>query len=172
MAKGMIRDKQLEVRWRRIIREHGGSGLTIRAFCRKSKLAESAFYFWRSELQRRILECRQAEQEQRRQSKRSAQAPAASPAFVEVRLAASNAERVEGTSPAGMQRQIGSSAGGRIEIELSGGLRIHVTPPVDRAALADVVAVLSLDLGDSDGLPRVAPIGLPRVIPGGEGRPC
>ena len=145
MAKGMIRDKHLEARWRRIIGEHGGSGLTIRAFCRKSKLAESAFYFWRSELQRRDnercepqrrrLQRHQAERKQHsQQSKRSAQAPTASPAFVEVRLAASRAERVEGHS--------GTCAGGRIEIELSGSRRVHVSPPVDRQTLADVLSVL------------------------------
>jgi hypothetical protein len=36
-------------------------------------------------------------------------------------------------------------AGGRIEIVLSGGRRVHVAAPVDRRALADVLAVLSLD---------------------------
>ena len=36
-------------------------------------------------------------------------------------------------------------AGGRIEIGLSGDRRVHVVPPVDRRALADVLAVLSLD---------------------------
>ena len=128
MAKGTSRDKRREARWRRMIREHGRSGLTIRDFCRKSNLHESAFYFWRGELQRRGLVRRQAEQEQRRQRTRSAQAPstASTPAFVEVRL--------EGHSS--------TPAGGRIEIELSGGRRIHVTAPVDRQALADVLSVL------------------------------
>ena len=36
-------------------------------------------------------------------------------------------------------------AGGRIEIVLSGGRRVHVAPPVDRRALADVLAVLEAE---------------------------
>lgn len=83
---------------------------------RKGQLRETAFYFWRRELERR-----QAEQEQRQ----STDSPVA-PAFVAVRI----------------EEQDGTPAGGRIEIELSGGRRVHVTAPVDRQALADVLAVL------------------------------
>jgi hypothetical protein len=36
-------------------------------------------------------------------------------------------------------------AGGRIEIVLSGDRRVHVAAPVDRQALADVLAVLRFD---------------------------
>lgn len=118
MAKNKGRDRQREARWRRIIREQGRSGLGVREFCRRGKLTETAFYFWRRELQ-----CRQAEQEQRRPD------PPAVPAFVPVRV----------------EEHSGSAAGGRIEIELSGGRRVHVCPPVDRQALADVLAVLRLD---------------------------
>ena len=75
MAKGKGRDRRREAQWRRIIREHTRSGLTIREFCRKSKLPESAFYFWRRELQHR-----QADQEQRRL------APTSAPAFLAVRV--------------------------------------------------------------------------------------
>lgn len=117
MAIGKIRDKRRETRWRRIIREHGRSGLSVREFCRRSKLHESAFYFWRRELQHR-----QAEQQQRA----SADATAA-PAFVPVRVERHDAP---------------VAGGGRIEIELSGGRRVHVASPVDRQALADVLAVL------------------------------
>ena len=77
MAKGKQRDRQLERRWRRIVREHQHSGLSVRQFCRRSKLTETAFYFWRGELQRR-----QGEQEQRRRSDAPAQA-----AFIPVHIA-------------------------------------------------------------------------------------
>jgi hypothetical protein len=53
MANGKGRDRQREVRWRRVVLEQRGSGLTIRDFCRKRKLRESAFYFWRGELGKR-----------------------------------------------------------------------------------------------------------------------
>jgi hypothetical protein len=124
MAKGVSRDRRRESQWRQIISEHGRSGLSIREFCRKGKLRETAFYFWRRELQRRQVEgsTRRAEQEQRR----PARCPAV-PAFVAVRV----------EEPAGA-----AATGGRIEVELSGGRRVHVTAPVDRQTLADVLAVL------------------------------
>ena len=53
MAKGRDRDWRRETRWRRIIREQGRSGLSVREFCRRGKLTETAFYFWRRELLRR-----------------------------------------------------------------------------------------------------------------------
>ena len=119
MANGKERDGRREARWRRIVREHERSGLGIREFCRRGKLTETAFYFWRHELQRR-----QAEQEQHRDAD-----PPAPPAFVPVQV----------------EEHSAAATVGRIEIELSDGRRIHVTAPVDRQALADVLAVLRFD---------------------------
>ena len=119
MAKGVSRDRRREAQWRGVIRAHRDSGLTIREFCRKRKLPESAFYFWRGELQRR-----QAEPEQRR--------PADPPAFVPVRVE-------DASACAGAPAR----AAGRIEIELPGGGRVHVIAPVDRQALADVLLAVS-----------------------------
>ena len=141
MAKGKEPDRRLEAQWRRIIRQHIRSGLTIREFCGRSKLPESAFYFWRRELTRRDLGRPKQDKERRNR-------PPARGAFVPVRLAVSNAEGVA-ESPC-------AEVPARIEIVLSGGRRVHVTAPVDRAALADVLAVLSLDFGAGWG----------------EGRPC
>ena len=109
MARGKVRDKSKEVFWRRTMRRQRQSGLTVRAFCRKHAVRESAFYFWRRELARR-----------------------------EVTDAAFMPVRVTEEAPA--------LAGGRIEIVLPGDRRVHVAAPVDRRALADVLAVLSLDL--------------------------
>jgi hypothetical protein len=74
-------------------------------------------------------------------------APLAAPAFVPVRVE-------EHSTPAG-----GSPNGTeyRLVIELPGGRRVHVTTPVDRAALADVIAVLE---------------GLPSEALAKEGQPC
>ena len=129
MAKGKDRDRRLEARWRRIIRQHAWSGLNIRDFCRKSNLRESAFYFWRQELKRRGLDRSDAEhssgvalarpEEQRKR-------PSGQATFVPVRV--TDDVRADG---------------GRIEIVLSGGRRVHVVAPVDRQALADVLAVLA-----------------------------
>lgn len=145
MAKGASRDRRREVRWRGIMREQDRSGLSIRGFCRKSKLPETAFYYWRSELQRRQAEhvsgvaSAKPEEQRRPQScvgQDSGAAPV--PTFVPV--------RVEEQSTA-------SPAGGRIEIVLPGGRRVHVTAPVDRQALADVLAVLA---GAEGGQARAA----------------
>jgi transposase-like protein len=123
MAGGKNRDRRREAYWRRIVREQRGSGLTIREFCRKSKLTESAFHFWRRELERR-----EAEHEQRQGQRRAPKSPRPprAPVFVPVRVT----------------EQFQPQTGGRIEIELSGGRRVHVIAPVDRQTLADVLAVL------------------------------
>ncbi len=36
-----------EAFWRELFSRHAKSGLSARAFCRREKVAESAFYFWR-----------------------------------------------------------------------------------------------------------------------------
>jgi transposase-like protein len=63
MAKNM-RNTSREVFWRRIVADFRRSGLTVRTFCRRRKLHESAFYFWRRTIQERdamrhgLLQCR------------------------------------------------------------------------------------------------------------------
>ena len=47
MAKGKEPDRRLESQWRRIVGEHKQSWLNIRQFCRRGKLRETAFHFWR-----------------------------------------------------------------------------------------------------------------------------
>jgi transposase-like protein len=42
-----------EVFWRDVVARFGTSGLSVRAFCRREKLHESAFYFWRRTLAER-----------------------------------------------------------------------------------------------------------------------
>jgi transposase-like protein len=46
MAKHQ-RDAAKERFWRDVIRRHAASGQSVRAFCLREKLTESAFYFWR-----------------------------------------------------------------------------------------------------------------------------
>lgn len=50
MAKLERRDVAKEAFWRGALAKFAASGLTIRAFCRREGLSESAFYFWRREL--------------------------------------------------------------------------------------------------------------------------
>jgi transposase len=128
MANGRGRDKRREALWRRADHRQRGSGLTVRAFCRGSGLSEPTFYFWRRELERRDSAQRQTvpKPRKRRTQLSKPSLPEAVPPFVPVRVTEETA----------------CKAGGRIEIVLSAGRRVQVTGPVDRAALADVLAVL------------------------------
>lgn len=116
MAKGKARDASKEAFWRSMIERHGQSRLAIREFCRNEKLSEPSFYAWRREIARRETQSRIVPKRPRRRRKAS---------FVPVRLATESAP-----------------SNGRIEIELSRDRRIHLTSPIDKQALADVLAVL------------------------------
>lgn len=50
------RSVERESFWRDAFRRHEASGLTVRAFCRREKLHESAFYFWRRAVAERDAE--------------------------------------------------------------------------------------------------------------------
>lgn len=47
------RSLERETFWRDVLARFRGSGLSVRAFCRQEKLAETAFYFWRRTLAER-----------------------------------------------------------------------------------------------------------------------
>jgi transposase len=53
MARAKQRDLRKEAHWRKQLRRQRRSGMTAREFCRQHGLAESAFYFWRREIERR-----------------------------------------------------------------------------------------------------------------------
>jgi hypothetical protein len=48
-----VRDQKKEAQWRRLVRGQPGGGLSVRAYCAKHGVKESAFYWWRVELARR-----------------------------------------------------------------------------------------------------------------------
>lgn len=129
MAKGKRRDKSKEAYWQQKFDEHRQSGLSIRAFCHKHGLTETAFYFWRRELTRRQVE-RPSKPRRRRAL------------FVPIRVAPgfvpkeSGLRRGETEAPS---RHVGS---GEIAIALGDGRRIHLTPPVDKQTLGDILAVM------------------------------
>lgn len=50
------RDGGRERRWRGVVKRFAAGGLTVRAFCRREGLPESAFYFWRRTLKERDAE--------------------------------------------------------------------------------------------------------------------
>ena len=53
MAQGKPRDERKERQWRRWIGEWRTSGLSVRSFCSRRRLAETRFYAWRRVLDRR-----------------------------------------------------------------------------------------------------------------------
>jgi transposase len=57
MAKGR-RDAGREMFWREVIGRQAASGLGVRAFCRREKLTESAFHWWRRTIARRDAQAR------------------------------------------------------------------------------------------------------------------
>ena len=56
MSKVATRDLQKESAWRRRLRQQSKSGQSVRAWCRKHRVTETAFYWWRRELARRDVE--------------------------------------------------------------------------------------------------------------------
>jgi hypothetical protein len=56
MARRQMRDRHKERSWRRHLQEWEGSGDTIRGYCRRQRLSEASFHFWRAELRRRDQE--------------------------------------------------------------------------------------------------------------------
>jgi len=53
MVRIAQRVRKTEAFWRRMIRGHRGSGLSIRAWCRRHGVHEATFYGWRARLARR-----------------------------------------------------------------------------------------------------------------------
>jgi hypothetical protein len=114
-CRGPRREGAKEKFWRRTLREFADSEQSVREFCRVRQLSEPSFYAWR-----RTLALRDADRS------RAARAAVTAPAFLPIRLA--DARNAPIDVP--------------IEIELTGGHRIRVRPPVDRAALIEIVAAL------------------------------
>lgn len=50
---GQHRDPTREQTWRNLLKQFATSGQSVRAFCAARRLKETAFYFWRAEIQRR-----------------------------------------------------------------------------------------------------------------------
>lgn len=113
--RGALRDPKKEAFWRRMLREQGGSGLSVRAWCDRCGLNQGTFCWWRRELARRDAAGRDP-----------GRAEDAKPAFMPVRVAAAGE----------------TGNGGSIEIVLTGGHRIRLSGCVDRQMLAEVLAVM------------------------------
>jgi len=76
------RDPHLEQFWRDVMAGWSASGLTVRDYCRRHRITETAFHYWRRELRRRGT-------------------PATSPAFVPVTVVPAPMIAVEVRCPSG-----------------------------------------------------------------------
>ena len=56
MAKSRARDLTKEAAWRRRLDRQADSGQSIRGWCRRHRVKEAAFHWWRRELARRDAE--------------------------------------------------------------------------------------------------------------------
>lgn len=117
MAKGRARDLVKEATWRRRLDRQAASEQSVRAWCRRHRVKEAAFHWWRRELVRRDAEAQPA-------------------AFLPVHLAEEPA--VNGDCTIG-DRVIGNPA---IEIVLTDGRQVRITGPVNREMLTMVLDVL------------------------------
>jgi hypothetical protein len=115
MARGQ-RDPKRERFWREALRRQKSSALTVRAFCAREQLAETAFHAWR-----RILRERDAERRP---------APSPAPAFVPVVV------RQEGRGEAA------DAATADIVIDLRGGRAIRLPASMPAEQLARIVRAI------------------------------
>ncbi len=129
------RDVAKERFWRKVIGDHAGSGLSVKAYCRKRGVSEASFFAWRRELAHRDVELRQpSNAPQSLVSKRTRQTSQqnemterrAPPLWAQLHVTPGEASSREAT----------------IEIVLPVGVRVLVSEGTSRQALIDVFAVL------------------------------
>jgi transposase len=121
--KGPVRDRAKEREWRERMQRWRRSGESVRAFCRREDLRESAFYAWRRELARR----REEHQVLRGDGKEAG----ASPSAEAVRFL-----------PVQVVEEGRREDSGGVEILVGRERTIRVRPGFDRQTLLDVLAVL------------------------------
>jgi transposase-like protein len=113
MAKGKVRNRELEAAWRERLARQQTSGLTVRQFCREAGWPESAFHYWKRELQRRDGQSAAAQRKPPRQG-----------------------------PPALLPVTIGQAAPAPIEVSLPGGATLRVADGCDATLLKRVIGAL------------------------------
>ena len=129
MAKTRARDLAKEAAWRRRLGQQAESGQSVRAWCRKHRVTEAAFYRWRRELVRR-------DAAREPSGRRGAGKQAAS--FVPVHVAGEPTR--DGYLGGGDQ----DGGAALIEIVLTDGRRVRISGPVDQQRLTAVLEALAL----------------------------
>ena len=129
--KGVARDAGLERRWRRLLAGHARSGMTVRAYCRKARVPETAFYYWRGEVLRRDRESGERQPAMSRRDRAAKGAAGGKPAaasFSEVEV-----KRGESTS---------TCRGSEIDVILPSAVVVRVGRSVDEEQLRRVLAAV------------------------------
>lgn len=152
------RDRVREEFWRAAVRRRESEGLTVREFCRRQRLQESTYHFWRRELKRRDAEAAASSQGQ--QTVEFGRAKRNKSAAVSVdRLgprppmrARPMAQRTAHFVPVIVAA--GDGAGPVAEIVLPGACMVRVTRGCDSETLRMVLAVLSCLPGGASGEER------------------
>lgn len=116
------RDAGREAFWRDVLRRQAGSGLSVRAFCRRDKLGGSNLYAWR-----RTIAQRDQEKASSTKRKGKAKRPKSSPAFV----------------PVAVKGRLEDEAG--IIIELDGWRRLRLNEAIEPERLASIVHALEAE---------------------------
>jgi transposase-like protein len=147
------RDPNKESFWRELLSRQSRSGLTVRAFCDREALRETAFYFWRKEIQRR---------DGRSTARRM---PALS--FVELH-AATMPTAVDPVAVAPVEREA------PLELLLPGDRRLLIHDGCDAGLLQRVVAALAAASSPTGSAANLPTLSLPAVSlsKGKEGRSC
>jgi len=117
MAKSRARDLAKEAAWRRRVDRHAASGQSVRAWCCRHRVKETAFHWWRRELARR-------DAEQPWPARRDGRAQA--PSFLPVHVTDDSA----------------GDADSQIEIVFTDGQRVRVTGTVNSEMLTQVLDIL------------------------------
>ena len=125
MVEKQGRDVRKEALWRERLRQQAASGLTVAEWCRRNKVSDSLFHYWKGAIARRDGGCKQAGRE-------LAATPEGEPVFARVVVVPTAAEPDSRASEAGVG----------IEIVLAGARRVRVGAGFDAPTLARVVAVL------------------------------
>lgn len=116
------RDAKREAFWREVLKRFTTSGLTIRAFCRREQLTESAFFAWRRTIAERDTEAQSQAGLTTVSLRRGGRSP--QPAFLPLVLADNN-----GHDQA-------------IVIELAGGRMLRLPASIDMERLSTFVQTL------------------------------
>lgn len=151
MSKKRLRqtDPEKERYWRELVQGQGGSGQSVREYCRGAGVKESAFYWWRRELARRS---------EVRKTVRSSVTKRRSPSGKSDRRSRPRRGRPATAMPPGGRsagydpspfvpvRLTGGSAlsVAAVEIHFGDGRMVRVGPGVDRQTLVDVLRALEI----------------------------